>query len=35
MPFSLIDDMLESKEISAAFAAYLRARWADRVAKCA
>jgi hypothetical protein len=35
MPFSLIDDMLESKEINPAFAAYLRTRWADRVAKCA
>src|SRR3954451_100990 len=35
MPFSLIDDMLESKEINPAFAAYLRTRWTDRVAKWA
>src|SRR4051812_43196335 len=34
-PIDLIDDMLEAEEISPAFAAHLRARWSDVVAKCA
>src|SRR5690242_12369602 len=34
-PIGLIDEMLEEKEISPAFADYLRAKWADLVARCA
>lgn len=34
MPEDLVDDMLESEEISPDFAAHLRDRWGDLVAQC-
>jgi|tagenome__1003787_1003787.scaffolds.fasta_scaffold20852835_1 hypothetical protein len=34
-PVDLVDDMEESEEINPAFAAHLRDRWADLVARCA